>query len=102
MSGFIADIVGAKGVGYATGAVTTTPPGDKKIFGIGVIAEANITNEKYTPKSRSGVSKLDQVTLVSEWMGKALPPVGPTAYIPLDFDADSLALASGTIILYYR
>ena len=100
--GFLADIAGAKGAGYGTGAVTITAPGGKKIFAIGLLEESNITNLKFTPKSRSGESKLSQDTVVLDWMAKALPAVGPTAFLPLGYDADSVALASGSLIVYYR
>ncbi len=100
MSG-INDVTGEGGVGYATGAVIVTAPGGKKIYAIGVIATANITSLTYTPP-KVGNTVIPAKTVVLDWMAKELPPVGPTAFIPLGFNANSLILASGTIIPYFR
>lgn len=97
-----ADIVGAKGAGYGTGAVTITAPGAKKIHAIGVHQTANVTNLKYTPP-KSGDSAMSRVTVSDlQWMGISLTVTGPTAFIPLGFDADEVTIASGAIFVYYR
>ena len=101
MMGFLADIAGAKGAGYGTGAATITAPGGKKIFAIGLLEASNITNLKYTPP-KSGETVIPEKTVVLDWMAKALPAVGPAAYIPLGYDANEVTLASGSLIVFYR
>ena len=96
------DMSGEGGVLYSTGGATVTPPGDKKIYAVGVIAIANFTSLKFTPP-KVGQSIMSQVQITNlTWFGKELPIVGPTSFIPLGYDADELVYASGTIMLYLR
>ena len=93
---------GEGGVLYSTGGATVSPPGDKKIYAVGVITTANFTSLKYTPP-KAGNSVMSQVTGVTlTWFGVELPVVGPTSFIPLGYDADEVVYASGTIMLYLR
>lgn len=97
----INDISGDGGAGYATGAVTITAPAKKKIYALGVIETANVTNLKYTPPNVANRVTAEK-TVVLDWMGKSLPVVGATAFLPLGYDANSVDLASGTVIPYFR
>ena len=96
------DMSGEGGVLYSTGGATVTPPGDKKIYAVGVIATAEFTSLKFTPP-KVGNSVMSQVEIDDlTWFGVSLPVVGPTSFIPLGYDADELVYDSGDIILYLR
>ena len=101
MSGFIGRVVGAKGCFLQVGAGTITPPNGAKITAIGVHATANIRNFKHTPRSNSG--KLTQVTVTADhgWIGVSLIVSGVTAYIPLEFPADEVVVATGSVMAYF-
>ena len=101
MSGFIGRVVGAKGCFLQVGAGTITPPNGAKITALGVHATANITNFKYTPRSNSSTLTQVTVTTLHGWIGVSLTPSAVTAFIPLEFAADSVAVASGSVMAYF-
>jgi hypothetical protein len=98
MSSFIGMIAGAKGCNDQVGAGTITAPGDRKIFAIGIVADAEVTNFKYTKKHTGKAMTVSGLA----WMGAALSAsAGANAYIPLGYHADSVEVASGTVRAYY-
>ena len=101
MSKASSQMAGIKGQDYQNGAGTIVAPTGKKIKAIAIQVATNITNFKYTPKKNDG-SDLDQVTVSNKgYMGIELDPTGPTSWIALEYDADSVTIASGGIFVYY-
>lgn len=101
MGGFLGRSVGAKGCFLQVGAGTITPPNGAKITALGVHATANITNFKYTPKGYE--TTLSQVTVTANhgWIGVSLTATAVMAYIPLEFPADEVVVASGDVMAYF-
>ena len=101
MGGFLGRTVGAKGCFLQVGAGTITPPNGAKITALGVHATANITNFKYTPRSNSGTLSQVTVTTGKGWIGVSLDATAVSSYIPLEFPADEVVVASGSVMAYF-
>ncbi len=96
------DISGESGIGYSTGGATVVAPAGKKIYAIGVVATAQMTSLKFTPPKVGNTAGVQKTGIILSWFGVSLPVVGPTAFMPLGYDADEIVYASGTIIYYLR
>ena len=98
-------VAGEGGCYLQVGAGTYTPTGrfaGMKIYAVGVHATANITNFKYTPTGSNG-RPVSQVTVTGDgWQGVSLDATGATAYIPLGVNADSVTVASGSVMIYMK
>lgn len=93
--------VGDKGCFLQIGAGTITPPNGAKITAISIHATAVITNYKYKPKSSNSTLSQITVTTGKGWIGVPLVPSLATAFIPLGNHADSMVVASGSVMAYF-
>ena len=101
MSGFIGRTVGAKGCFLQVGAGTITPPHGAKITAVGIHATAVITNYKYTPDGANSTLSEITKTTGNGWLGVSLEVTGPSSYIPLGDEGNSMAVASGSVFAYF-
>jgi len=94
-------VAGSNGCDDQVGAGTFTPSGkddDKKIHGIGILADAEITSIIVTNKH--GV---DETIDDKSWMGVTLASADTVnSFIPLGYDAKSVVVASGTVRNYFK
>lgn len=98
MSAFLAQLAGAKGCDDQVGTGTFTVTGNKKIGAIGILADANITSFIYTDSNGTDVT-----VNTKAWMGVTLGSADAVnAFIPLEYGAKSVVVASGTVRMYFK
>ncbi len=94
-------VAGYKGCDEQVGSGTVTAPKNMKIAAIGIYATSNITNFKHTPAPVGGSAQNQKTVSDKGWMGSDRDANAVTAFIPLDYPADSVEIASGDIFVYY-